>query len=154
MEAIVSGGVAPKTTAELAENSPPKTTPKITPSVSPTKTLKNTPIETPTETLKVTPKSTPKTTPVVKVKNNPKIISESVETTSPLPTIVIKEPRQPRILLTKKNDPTEPKTPDILDRTMGRIFGFLEKPKTVNTNEDKAPPGNGSVIAAGAPLFE
>ena len=151
VEAIVSGGIAPKTTAELAENSPPKTTPKITPSVSPTKTLKNTPIETPTETLKVTPKSAPKTTPVVKVKNNPKIISESVETTSPLPIVVIKEPRQPRILLTKKNDPAEPKTPDILDRTMGRIFGFLEKPKAVNTNEDKAPPGNGSVIAAGAP---
>ena len=151
VEAIVSGGIAPKTTAELAENSPPKTTPKITPSVSPTKTLKNTTIETPTETLKVTPKSTPKTTPVVKVKNNPKIISESVETTSPLPIVVIKEPRQPRILLTKKNDPAEPKTPDILDRTMGRIFGFLEKPKAFNTNEDKAPPGNGSVIAAGAP---
>ena len=151
VEAIVSGGIAPKTTAELAENSPPKTTPKITPSVSPTKTLKNTTIETPTETLKVTPKSTPKTTPVVKVKNSPKIISESVETTSPLPIVVIKEPRQPRILLTKKNDPAEPKTPDILDRTMGRIFGFLEKPKAVNTNEDKAPPGNGSVIAAGAP---
>jgi hypothetical protein len=131
VEAIVSGGNYPKTTAELAEKSSPKTTP--------------------TETIKVTPKEKPKSIPVAKVNSNTKIKTETVEATAPLPIIVIKEPRQPRIFLSKKKEPTEAKTPDFLGRTMGRIYGFLDKPKETNTNEEKVPPGNGSVIAAGAP---
>ena len=131
VEAIVSGGNYPKTTAELAEKSSPKTTP--------------------TETIKVTPKEKPKSIPVAKVNASKKINTETVETTAPLPIIVIKEPRQPRIVLSKKKEPTEGKTPDFLGRTMGRIYGFLDKPKEINANEEKAPPGNGSVIAAGAP---
>lgn len=135
VEAIVSGGIAPKTTAELAENSPPKVAPKV---VS-------------TETLNVTPKQNTSPVDIGKVKSSPKLIAESVEKTFPLPIVVIKEPRQPKVIFIKKKEPTDPKTPAILDRTMGRIFGFLDKPKSVNTNEDKAPLGNGSVIAAGAP---
>jgi hypothetical protein len=131
VEAIVSGGTFPKTTAELAEKSTPKTAP--------------------TETIKVTPKEKPKSTPVAKVNASKKIKTETVETTVPLPIIVIKEPRQPRIVLSKKKEPTEAKTPDFLGRTMGRIHGFLDKPKEINANEEKLPPGNGSVIAAGAP---
>jgi len=149
VEAIVSGGKSPKTTAELAEKSTPKTAP--------------------TETIKVTPKEKPKTTPVAKVNANTKIKTETVEkpvakvnaskkiktetveTTATLPIIVIKEPRQPRIVFSKKKEPTEAKTPDFIGRTMGRIYGFLDKPKEINANEDKVPPGNGSVIAAGAP---
>ena len=131
VEAIVSGGNFPKTTAELAEKSTPKTTP--------------------TETIKVTPKEKPKSIPVAKINANTKIKTETVETTSDLPIIVIKEPRQPRIVFSKKKEPTEAKTPDFLGRTMGRIYGFLDKPKEINVNEEKVPPGNGSVIAAGAP---
>ena len=131
VEAIVSGGNFPKTTAELAEKSIPKTTP--------------------TETLKVTPKEKPKSIPVAKVNVSTKIKTETLETTPPLPIIVIKEPRQPRIFLSKKKEPTEAKTPDFLGRTMGRIYGFLDKPKEINAHEEKVPPGNGSVIAAGAP---
>ena len=149
VEAIVSGGNFPKTTAELAEKSTPKTAP--------------------TETIKVTPKEKPKAVPVAKVNASTKIKTETVEstvakvnastkiktetveTTAPLPIIVIKEPRQPRIVLSKKKEPTEAKTPDFLGRTMGRIYGFLDKPKEINANEEKLPPGNGSVIAAGAP---
>ena len=131
VEAIVSGGNFPKTTAELAEKSAPKTTP--------------------TETIKVTPKEKPKSIPVAKINSNTKIKTETVETTAPLPIIVIKEPRQPRIFLSKKKEPTEAKTPDFFGRTMGRIYGFLDKPKETNINEEKAPLGNGSVIAAGAP---
>ena len=131
VEAIVSGGNFPKTTAELAEKSTPKTTP--------------------TETIKVTPKEKPKSIPVAKANASTKIRTETVETTESLPIIVIKEPRQPRIVLSKKKEPTETKTPDFLGRTMGRIYGFLDKPKEVNANEEKLPPGNGSVIAAGAP---
>lgn len=131
VEAIVSGGNFPKTTAELAEKSTPKTAP--------------------TETIKVTPKEKPKSIPVAKVNASTKIKTETLETTAPLPIIVIKEPRQPRIVLSKKKEPTEAKTPDFLGRTMGRIYGFLDKPKEINANEEKLPPGNGSVIAAGAP---
>ena len=131
VEAIVSGGNFPKTTAELAEKSTPKTTP--------------------TETIKVAPKEKPKSIPVAKINANTKIKTETVETTSDLPIIVIKEPRQPRIVFSKKKEPTEAKTPDFLGRTMGRIYGFLDKPKEINVNEEKVPPGNGSVIAAGAP---
>jgi len=131
VEAIVSGGNFPKTTAELAEKSTPKTSP--------------------TETIKVAPKEKPKSIPVAKVNPSTKIKTETVETAAPLPIIVIKEPRQPRIVLSKKKEPTEAKTPDFLGRTMGRIYGFLDKPKEINANEEKLPPGNGSVIAAGAP---
>ncbi|RLS25111.1 MAG: HEAT repeat domain-containing protein, partial [Planctomycetota bacterium] len=131
VEAIVSGGNFPKTTAELAEKSTPKTTP--------------------TETIKVAPKEKPKSIPVAKINANTKIKTETVETTAALPIIVIKEPRQPRIVFSKKKEPTEAKTPDFLGRTMGRIYGFLDKPKEINVNEEKVPPGNGSVIAAGAP---
>lgn len=131
VEAIVSGGNFPKTTAELAEKYTPKTTP--------------------TETIKVTQKEKPKSIPVAKINANTKIKTETVETTAALPIIVIKEPRQPRIVFSKKKEPTEAKTPDFLGRTMGRIYGFLDKPKEINVNEEKVPPGNGSVIAAGAP---
>lgn len=143
VEAIVSGGAAPKTNAELAENTPPKVAPKVTPKVAPK--------EPSTETLKVTPKQNTSPVAVGKVKSSPKIIAESVEKTTPLPIMVIKEPRQPRVVLIKKKEPTEPKTPDFLDRTMGRIYGFWAKPAAVTSNEEKVPPGNGSVLAAGAP---
>ena len=143
VEAIVSGGAAPKTNAELAENSPPKVAPKVIPKVAPK--------EEPTETLKVTPKQNASPVAVGKVKSSPKLIAETVEKTTPPPIIVIKEPRQPRVVLIKKKEPTEPKTPDILDRTMGRIYGFWSKPAAVTSNEEKVPPGNGSVLAAGAP---
>lgn len=139
VEAIVSGGAAPKTNAELAENSPPKVTPKI-----PTK-------ETSTDTIKVTPKQIPNTTPVAKAKNAPKIVTEPLEKTASLPIVVIKEPRQSKLVLSKKKEPTAPKNPDFLDRTMGRIYGFWAKPNAVTQTEEKAPPGNGSVLAAGAP---
>jgi hypothetical protein len=131
VEAIVSGGNFPKTTAELAEKSTPKTAP--------------------TEIIKVTPNEKPKSIPVAKVNSSTKIKTQTVEPTAPLPITVIKEPRQPRIVLSKKKESTEAKTPDFLGRTMGRIYGFLDKPKEINANEEKLPPGNGSVIAAGAP---
>jgi len=143
VEAIVSGVAVPKTTAELAENSIPNVTPKITPQIAPK--------ETSTDTLKVIPKINPNPTAVGKVKSSPKLITESAEKTTPPPIIVIKEPRQPKIVLIKKKEPTEPKTPDFLNRTMGRIYGFWAKPNAVTPNEEKVPPGNGSVLAAGAP---
>ena len=131
VEAIVSGGNFPKTTAELAEKSTPKTIP--------------------TETLTVMGKEKPKTIQFAKINYSTKTETEKLEPTEPLPIIVIKEPRQPRILLSKTKEPTEAKTPDFLGRTMGRIYGFLNKPKEINAHNEKLPPGNGSVIAAGAP---
>jgi len=131
VESIVSGGIEAKTTAELAEKSTPKTTP--------------------TETLKVMPKEKPNAIPFAKVNSSTKTETETVETTAPLPIIVIKEPRQPRIFLSIKKEPIETKIPDFLGRAMGRIYGFLNKPKEINEYEEKFTLGNGSVIAAGAP---
>ena len=151
VEAIVSGGNFPKTTAELAEKSTPKTTPTETIKVTPKEKPKTTPVAKVNASMKI--KAETVETPVAKVNASTKIKTETVETPAPLPIIVIKEPRQPRIVLSKKKEPTEAKAPDLLGRTMGRIYGFLDKPKEINVNEEKVPPGNGSVIAAGAPPF-
>ncbi len=149
VEAIVSGGNFPKTTAELAEKSTPKTAPTETIKVTPKEKPKSIPIAKVNASTKIKTETVEST--VAKVNASTKIKTETVETTAPLPIIVIKEPRQPRIVLSKKKEPTEAKTPDFLGRTMGRIYGFLDKPKEINANEEKLPPGNGSVIAAGAP---
>ena len=143
IEAIVSGGVAPKTIAELTENSIPKVAPKTSPQIAPK--------ESPTATLKVIPKENPKPIAIYKLKASPKLIADPIEKTNPLPVIVIKEPRQPKIVLIKKKEPTETKTSDVIDRTMGRVFGFWAKTSSIDPSEEKTPLGNGSVLAAGAP---
>lgn len=132
INAIVSKASPTKTTAELAENSNPRIPPK--------------------ELAKAPAEITSKTTPVVKNKTVPKTTNKATEKTleTSNPILIIKEPRQPRANILKVNSSETSKTNDFAERTMGRVYGIFARRPSEKPTTDNIPPGNGSVIAAGA----